>query len=104
MRIHQQQTSSIAADRSERAGLTGRLGPDSDISGTRSRQVGLDRVDVSRVGEAAASLVETTMQQREERVAVLAAKFQSGSYNFNLASLTQAILEHDTDTDPAYAD
>jgi hypothetical protein len=103
MKIQQNQGNGISADRSERSGQAGRLGSDSEIKGTRSRQVGLDRVDVSRAGEAAASLVESTMQQRQERVTALAVKFQSGSYTPNLANLSQSILDHDMDADPVYA-
>ncbi len=98
MKIHQQQGNNLSTDRSERSSQAGRLGTDSDIRGTRSRQVGLDRVDVSRVGETAASLVESTMQQRQERVAALAAEFRSGTYAPNLGNLSQSILDEDLDT------
>jgi len=104
MKIHQQHGNRISADQSERASQTERFGSDTSTSGSRSRQVGLDRVEVSRVGETAAALIESTMQQRQERVAALANQFQAGNYSLNLANLSQSILDHDSETDPSYVD
>jgi anti-sigma28 factor (negative regulator of flagellin synthesis) len=101
MKIHQQQANGISADRSERSGPLGRI--DSDNSTNGSRQVGLDHVEVSRVGKTAAALIEHTMQQRRERVSALAAEFQEGTYHLNLANLSQSILDYDSEIDPAYA-
>ncbi len=103
MKIHQQQQNGISAERSERARQIDRLGSDGTTGEYRSRQVGLDRVDVSHVGETAAGLVENTMQERQQRVAALAAQFQAGNYQPNLANLSHAILDHDSDTDLSYA-
>jgi len=72
------------------------------MSGSKSRQVGLDRVDVSHLAETAARFVDSSLQSRQERVATLSSHFRSGGYTVNLASLSQAILDHDMESDPAY--
>jgi anti-sigma28 factor (negative regulator of flagellin synthesis) len=102
MRIHQQKTD-LSTDRSEQSRSTGRAG--SEVSGgeTRTRQVGLDRVDVSRTGETAASMIEKTWQERQSRVAQLAKTFQAGNYTPNLSTLSLAIVDHDSEVGLSYA-
>ena len=103
MKIHHQQGKGISSDRSERSGEIGRLGSDSSVSSSRSRQVGLDRIDVSQLGGTAAALVEQTMQTRQERISALAAHFQAGNYSLDLPKLSESILDHDSDIYPSYA-
>lgn len=97
------QQNGISTERGERSRQTSRIGSEPGSSDYRTRRVGLDRVDVSRVGETAASLVDQTMQQRHERVSALAAQFQAGSYVPNLASLSNSILDHDSELDLSHA-
>ena len=97
------QQNGVSTERGERSRQTGRIGSEPGSSDYRTRQVGLDRVDVSRVGETAASLVDQTMQERQERVSALAAQFQAGSYAPNLANLSNSILDHDSEPELDHA-
>lgn len=98
MKVHQQ-GSGVAADRSERSAQRERLGSDLGSQEFKARQIGMDRVEVSHVGETAAGLVGSSMHDRQARVAALSAQFQSGGFKVNLETLSQSILDHDIEPD-----
>ncbi|MEO8099786.1 MAG: flagellar biosynthesis anti-sigma factor FlgM [Acidobacteriota bacterium] len=93
----------VSTDRSERAAQADRLDAGNGARGFAARQVGLDRVDISHAAHTAARLVETTMHSRLERVSRLASQFQSGGYQPNMAKVSEAILNDDTNAEASYA-
>jgi anti-sigma28 factor (negative regulator of flagellin synthesis) len=89
-------------EQSQSAKQSGRLGAGSQQEGSSTtRQVGLDRVEVSNIAETASRVLAASGEGRAQQVATLAQLYQSGKYSVNANQLSQAIIEHDLQPDHA---
>jgi hypothetical protein len=86
-------------EQSQNAKRLDRLDIAPNQTGSRSSQVGLDRIDVSNVGETASRVMQEAGAQRSSTVSALAQLYQSGQYTTNPRQLSQTIIDHDLEPD-----
>jgi anti-sigma28 factor (negative regulator of flagellin synthesis) len=86
-------------DQSQAAKQTARTDTASQQTGSNARQVGLDRIELSHVAETASRVLAHSGAARGQKVAALEQVYQAGQYSVNPKQLSEAIINHDLETD-----
>jgi anti-sigma28 factor (negative regulator of flagellin synthesis) len=103
MKIQQHGFGDNQVGQSNSAQQTDRLGDSGGSQGSNSRQIGLDRVEVSNLADTVSRVMGQAGDQRAARIGQIAQIYQSGNYQVNASSLTSAIINHDSEPDTANA-